>query len=45
MELPLFQEVPFRTFKNIIVCVIIKVKGGVEMYRDRGVYVFPDKDM
>lgn len=44
MELHFFQEVPFRTLKKIIVYDIIKLKGGVEMYRDRGVYVFPDKN-
>lgn len=31
--------------KNSVICDIIKAKSGVEMYRDRGVYVFPDKDM
>ena len=44
MELDFFVKVPFRTLKKVVVCDIIRTKGGVEMYRDRGVYVFPDKD-
>ena len=44
MKLRLLGKVSFQTLKNFAVCDIIKAKGGVEMYRDRGVYVFPDKD-
>lgn len=44
MELCPFCKVLFRTLKKVVVCDIIRAKGGVEMYRDRGVYVFPDKD-
>lgn len=45
MKLCLFRKVPFRTLKNIFVCDIIKAGWCREIYRDKGVYVFPDKDM
>lgn len=44
MKLCVFHKVTLQTLKILFVCDIINTKDGDEMYKDKGIYVFPEGD-